>query len=95
MAEQRRDVSRDGSRRGVFKTVRLTMALVVGGAGRSSSRRMQQRFTEGCRARFKGAAPAPTPVPTGPVVAVKVDDTAAGRRSLGMDKADLISIEGG
>jgi hypothetical protein len=38
--------------------------------------------------------PALMPVPTGPVVAVKVDDTAAGRRWLGLDKADLISIEG-
>jgi hypothetical protein len=33
------------------------------------------------------------PVPIGPVVAVKVDDTAAGRPSMGLDKADVIYIE--
>jgi hypothetical protein len=32
-------------------------------------------------------------LPTGPVIAVKVDDTAAGRPSLGLDKADVIYIE--
>ncbi len=31
--------------------------------------------------------------PTGPVIAVKVDDTAAGRPSMGIDKADVIYIE--
>lgn len=31
--------------------------------------------------------------PAGPVIAVKVDDTAAGRPSLGLDKADVIYIE--
>lgn len=53
-------------------------------------------------------APTPTPTPTpqgpnpltgvgappaGPVIAVKVDDTAAGRPSLGLEKADVIYIE--
>ena len=33
------------------------------------------------------------PVPIGPVVAVKVDDTEAGRPSMGLDKADVIYIE--
>ncbi|MDQ1537118.1 MAG: hypothetical protein QOE58_1511 [Actinomycetota bacterium] len=33
------------------------------------------------------------PSPKGPVIAVKVDDTAAGRPSLGLDKADVIYIE--
>ncbi|MEP7193681.1 MAG: DUF3048 domain-containing protein [Actinomycetota bacterium] len=33
------------------------------------------------------------PLPTGPVIAVKVDDTAAGRPSLGLEKADVIYIE--
>jgi Protein of unknown function (DUF3048) N-terminal domain/Protein of unknown function (DUF3048) C-terminal domain len=33
------------------------------------------------------------PVPNGPVVAVKVDDTEAGRPSMGLDKADVIYIE--
>jgi hypothetical protein len=32
-------------------------------------------------------------VPGGPVVAVKLDDTAAGRPSMGVDKADVIYIE--
>ena len=32
-------------------------------------------------------------VPKGPVVAVKLDDTAAGRPSLGLEKADVIYIE--
>jgi len=31
--------------------------------------------------------------PNGPVIAVKLDDTAAGRPSLGLDKADLIYVE--
>jgi hypothetical protein len=31
--------------------------------------------------------------PTGPVIAVKLDDTAAGRPSLGLEKADVIYIE--
>ena len=31
--------------------------------------------------------------PTGPVVAVKIDDTAAGRPSLGLEKADVIYVE--
>ena len=51
-------------------------------------------------------APTPTPTPqgpnpltgvgvppSGPVIAVKVDDTAAGRPSLGLEKADVIYIE--
>jgi len=49
-------------------------------------------------------APTPTPVgtnpltglgapPSGPVIAVKVDDTAPGRPSLGLEKADVIYIE--
>lgn len=33
------------------------------------------------------------PSPGGPVIAVKLDDTAAGRPSLGVDKADVIYIE--
>jgi len=33
------------------------------------------------------------PSPTGPVIAVKVDDTAASRPSLGLEKADVIYIE--
>ena len=33
------------------------------------------------------------PVPRGPVIAVKLDDTAAGRPSLGLEKADVIYIE--
>ena len=33
------------------------------------------------------------PVPTGPVVAVKIDDTAPGRPSAGLDRADVIYIE--
>jgi len=33
------------------------------------------------------------PSPSGPVIAVKLDDTAAGRPSLGVDKADVIYIE--
>jgi Protein of unknown function (DUF3048) N-terminal domain/Protein of unknown function (DUF3048) C-terminal domain len=32
-------------------------------------------------------------LPAGPVIAVKVDDTAAGRPSLGLEKADVIYIE--
>jgi Protein of unknown function (DUF3048) N-terminal domain/Protein of unknown function (DUF3048) C-terminal domain len=31
--------------------------------------------------------------PNGPVIAVKIDDTAAGRPSLGLDKADVIYVE--
>jgi hypothetical protein len=34
-----------------------------------------------------------SPVPTGPVIAVKIDDTAPGRPSAGLDKADVIYIE--
>jgi hypothetical protein len=33
------------------------------------------------------------PSPIGPVIAVKIDDTAPGRPSLGLDKADVIYIE--
>ena len=33
------------------------------------------------------------PPPNGPVIAVKVDDTAAGRPSMGLDQADVIYIE--
>jgi hypothetical protein len=33
------------------------------------------------------------PVPQGPVVAVKIDDTAPGRPSAGLDRADVIYIE--
>ncbi|SDJ15922.1 Protein of unknown function [Frankineae bacterium MT45] len=48
------------------------------------------------------AAPAPKPVnpltgtgtvPTGPVIAVKIDDTAPGRPQVAMDKADIVYIE--
>src|SRR4051794_15497924 len=33
------------------------------------------------------------PAPTGPIIAVKVDDTASGRPSRGIDQADVIYIE--
>lgn len=33
------------------------------------------------------------PVPAGPVIAVKLDDTAAGRPTLGLEKADVIYLE--
>ena len=45
------------------------------------------------------AAPVPNPLtgvgvsPKGPVIAVKIDDTAAARPSLGLEKADVIYIE--
>ncbi|HXR67635.1 MAG TPA: DUF3048 domain-containing protein, partial [Dermatophilaceae bacterium] len=32
-------------------------------------------------------------LPTGPVIAVKIDDTALGRPSLGLEKADVVYIE--
>ena len=93
-------MSRAGSNRGVTKAVRVTTALVVGALATTAM--------GGCSGDAKPkAAPtstqatiAPTnpltgvgALPTGPVIAVKVDDTAAGRPSLGLDKADVIYIE--
>jgi hypothetical protein len=89
----------------VSKAIRLTTALAVGvlaataigGCGSSPKPKAVVH---------PSAAPAPTPTveavnpltgvgapPAGPVIAVKVDDTAAGRPSLGLEKADVIYIE--
>ena len=101
-------MGRDGSRGGVSKTVRLTTAMAVGvlaaTASGGCSSPQPKAATHASTAPSPTPAPKPTvvatnpltglrPVPTGPVVAVKVDDTAAGRPSLGLDKADVIYIE--
>ena len=86
-------MSTGGSKRGGSKAFRLATALAVGMLAATSM--------GGCST---AKPPAPTvaatnpltgvgPPPKGPVVAVKLDDTAAGRPSLGLDKADVIYIE--
>jgi len=91
-----------GSSRSVTKAVRLTAGLVagalaataLGGCGSDG----KPRASSSPRAPTSSAPPA-NPLtgsgasPGGPVIAVKLDDTAASRPSLGVDKADVIYIE--
>jgi len=62
------------------------------------------RTTTATQTPTQTPTPTPTPIgpnpltgvgapPSGPVIAVKVDDTAAGRPSMGLEKADVIYIE--
>jgi hypothetical protein len=102
--EQGSDMGTDGSRRGVSHSVRLTTVLAVcvlvattmGGCSSPKPKAVVHAST----------APTPTPTvaatnpltglggsPIGSVIAVKVDDTAAGRPSLGLEQADVIYIE--
>ena len=85
----------------VPKALRVIVALAVGALAANAM--------AGCSsAQPKVAATPPAPVtsvapvnpltgvrpsPGGPVIAVKLDDTAAGRPSMGLDKADVIYIE--
>jgi len=86
-----------GSGKGVSKAARMTIALTVCAlavmSGCSSDPEPEVASSP------SRALPAINPLtgvggsPPGPVIAVKVDDTAAGRPSLGVDKADVIYIE--
>jgi hypothetical protein len=100
-------VGKAGSKTNVTLAARATTALVVGalaatGIGACSSDAKPKAATS-----TSTTAP-PTAVPTvagtnpltgigglpkGPVIAVKMDDTAAGRPSMGLEKADVIYIE--
>ena len=93
-----------GSGRGVFSAVRLSTALVVGVLAATTIGGCSSAEPKAAVVR---SSPAPTPkvaaatnpltgvgaVPAGPVIAVKVDDTQAGRPSLGLEKSDVIYIE--
>ena len=97
-----------GSRRCVSTSARATTALLVAalaaaGLGACSSG-ASTKAVSGAPTTTRAATPSATPAgpnpltglgtsPNGPVIAVKVDDTAAGRPSLGLDKADVIYIE--
>jgi hypothetical protein len=90
-------MSTRGSNSSLSKAARGAAALVAGVLAATG--------VGGCSgaAKTPGVSRTATPVtnpltgvgvsPAGPVVAVKVDDTAAGRPSLGLDKADVIYIE--
>jgi hypothetical protein len=95
-------MSTGGFNRGVSKAVRVTAALAVGALAAGTLGACSGDAKE----TATGTTAAPTPTlpainpltglgtsPKGPVIAAKVDDTAAGRPSLGLDKADVIYIE--
>lgn len=93
------------SSRGVSRAsrVRVTAALVVGAVAAAAlsgcSGDAKPKPGTPTTARATPAVPRTNPLtglspaPGGPVVAVKVDDTLAGRPSLGLEKADVIYIE--
>ena len=89
-------------------TVRMTAALAVGALAVTAlgacSGDVTPKAAPSTPAVTQTATPSPTPTgtnpltgvgapPSGPVIAVKVDDTAAGRPSMGLEKADVIYIE--
>lgn len=96
-----------GSTRRAPKTARVTTALVVGAlaatamGGCSSAPKPKAAVAPTTKpAPATGpTVPATNPLtglagsPRGPVIAVKLDDTAAGRPSLGLEKADVIYVE--
>ena len=106
--EQGSDMSAAASNRGAPKAVRVTTALAVGAlaatamGGCSSDAKPKaasSTSTQTPKPKPKPKAVATNPLtgvgasPIGPVIAVKLDDTAAGRPSLGLEKADVIYIE--
>jgi len=104
--EQGSDMSTGESNRGVSKAFRVATALAVGALAASAlvgcSGDVKPKAVSGASGRTQAPTPTvvvPNPLtgmgtsPIGPVIAVKLDDTAAGRPSLGLDKADVIYIE--
>ena len=96
-------MSTGGSSRGVSKAARLSTALAVGvlaatAIGGCSSPAKPKAVVHASPAATSTVA-ATNPLtgvgasPTGPVIAVKVDDTEAGRPPLGLEKADVVYIE--
>lgn len=95
-----------GSNKGAGFAVRVITAVAVGALAATTiggcSSDAKPKVTS---SPATTATPTPTPVEainpltglpsslTGPVVAVKIDDTAAGRPSMGLEKADVIYIE--
>lgn len=85
-----------GSTRAIQVTaVALAGALVAGALGGCSAHKPAVSSSRAPTSRAVAVNPLTgiRPAPSGPVVAVKLDDTAAGRPSLGVDKADVIYIE--
>ena len=103
--EQGSDMSAGGLNRGVSKAFRVTTALVVGAlaattmGGCSSAKPKAASSTPSTTRAPTSTVVVTNPLtgvaasPNGPVIAVKLDDTAAGRPSLGVDKADVIYLE--
>jgi hypothetical protein len=98
-------MSTAGSGRGVTPSIRVSALLVVGAlaatalAACSGDDKPPVSGSRATPSTVTAKVAVPNPLtgigtsPTGPVVAVKLDDTAAGRPSLGLDKADVIYIE--
>jgi len=101
-------VSKAGSNTVATLAVRVTAALAAGAlaataiGGCSSAKPAAPSTTKATATQTP--KPSPTPrgpnpltgvgaAPSGPVIAVKIDDTAAGRPSLGLEQADVIYIE--
>jgi Protein of unknown function (DUF3048) N-terminal domain len=99
--EQGIDMSRSGPNKVATKGIRVI--AVVGAAvlatmlGACSSDKPKAVPITTTTATTQAVVPNPltgiVPSPSGPVIAVKVDDTAPGRPSLGVDRADVIYIE--
>jgi len=88
----------------VPKALRVIAALAVGALAASTLAGCSSAQPKvGATPPARKARPAPVaavnpltglrPSPGGPVIAVKLDDTAPGRPSMGLDKADVIYIE--
>lgn len=107
--ERGSDMSRAGSKMGAGFLVRVITAVAVGALGATALGGCSSDAKPKPSAPSATATPTQTAVPTpvvainpltgvrtslkGPVIAVKIDDTAAGRPSLGLEKADVIYIE--
>jgi len=91
------DMSRSGSNKVATKAVRV-IAVIVAGAlatmlGACSSDKPKAVLPTTTPAAVPNPLTGIVPSATGPVIAVKVDDTAPGRPSMGLDRADVIYIE--
>src|SRR5450631_3091903 len=95
--ERGRDMTAAGSNRVASNAFRLTTALAVGvlaatALGGCSSAK-PKTVTHVLPALAVNPLTGLAPSPKGPVIGVKLDDTQAGRPSLGLEKADVIYIE--
>jgi Protein of unknown function (DUF3048) N-terminal domain/Protein of unknown function (DUF3048) C-terminal domain len=93
-------MSRSGSNTVATKGIRViavvvagVLATMLGACSSDKPKAVPITTTDTTQAVVPNPLTGIVPSPNGPVIAVKVDDTAPGRPSLGVDRADVIYIE--